>query len=100
MNLRLTAFFGNTEAEGSFVRTLLYVDGAQLSFVDEPNGLKKGVFDVVAVTLNEKNEVVDEFNRTHTIRFPAANLADITRNGLVYSRSCEKPGGYNLRVHA
>jgi VWFA-related protein len=100
LNLRLTAFFANTPAEGSFVRTLLHVDGAQLSFADEPNGVKKGVFDVVAVTLNEKNEVVDEFNRTHTIRFPAQHLDAITGNGLIYSADIpvKKPGTYNFRV--
>jgi hypothetical protein len=54
LNLHLTAFFGNTEQGGSFVRTLLHLDGEQISFVDEPNGMKKAVFDVVAVTLNEK----------------------------------------------
>ena len=100
LNLQLTAFFGNTESEGSFVRTVLYLDGEQISFVDEPNGIKKGVFDVVAVTLNEKNELVDEFNRTHTIRFPAANLADVKQNGLIYTADIpvKKPGAYNFRV--
>ncbi len=100
LNLRLTAYFANTPAEGSFVRTLLHVDGAQLSFADEPNGIKKGVFDVVAVTLNEKNDVVDEFNRTHTIRFPSQHLDAITGNGLIYSADIpvKQPGTYNLRV--
>jgi hypothetical protein len=100
LNLQLTAFFANSATEGSFVRTLLYLDGEQLSFADEPNGLKKGVFDVVAVTLNEKNEVVDEFNRTHTLRFPAANLDALKRNGLIYSADIpvKKPGAYNFRV--
>ena len=100
LNLRLTAFFGNTEREGSFVRTLLHLDGDRISFVDEPNGNKKGVFDVVAVTLNEKNEVVDEFNRTHTIRFPAAYAAAVQQNGLIYSADIpvKKPGAYNVRV--
>ena len=100
LNLQLTAFFANSATEGSFVRTLLYLDGEQLSFADEPNGLKKGVFDVVAVTLNEKNEVVDEFNRTHTLRFPAANLDALKRNGLIYSADIpvKKPGAYSFRV--
>lgn len=100
LNLQLTAFFGNTAPEGSFVRTLLHLDGEQVSFADEPNGMKKAVFDVVAVTLNEKNEVVDEFNRTHTIRFPAANLAAIRKNGLIYSADIpvKKPGVYNFRL--
>jgi len=100
LKLKLTAFFGNTGTEGSFIRTLLHVDGNQMSFVDEPNGLKKGVFDVVAVTLNEKNEVVEEFNRTHTIRFPEANLEGINRNGLIYSADVpvKQSGFYNFRV--
>ena len=100
LNLKLTAFFGNTAAEGSFIRTLVHLDGKQISFVDEPNGLKKGVLDVVAVTLNEKNEVVEEFTRTHTIRFPEANLDDLNRNGLIYSADIpvKKSGFYNFRV--
>jgi hypothetical protein len=100
LDLKLTAFFGNSELEGSFVRTFLYLDGEQLSFVDEPNGIKKGIFDVVAVTLNEKNEVIEDFNRTHTIRFPAANLAYVRQNGLIYSADVpvKKPGAYNFRV--
>jgi len=100
LDLKLTAFFGNTELGGSFVRTFLHLDGEHLSFVDEPNGIKKGVFDVVAVTLNEKNEVIEDFNRTHTIRFPAANLPDVRKNGLIYSADIpvKKPGAYNFRV--
>jgi VWFA-related protein len=100
LDLRVTAFFGNTAAEGSFVRTLLYLDGEQITFTDEPNSMKKAVFDVIAVTLDEKNEVVDEFNRTHTIRFPAANLAGIRQNGVIYTADVpvKKPGAYNFRV--
>lgn len=100
LDLQLTAFFGNTVTEGSFVRTLLYLDGNQIAFTDEPNGMKKAVFDVVAVTLNEKNGVVDEFNRTHTLRFPAANLPQVRQNGLIYTADVpvKKAGAYNFRV--
>ncbi len=100
LDLQLTAFFGNTGSEGSFVRTFLHLAGDQISFVDEPNGVKKGVFDVVAVTLNEKNEVVEDFNGTHTIRFPAENLTVIRQNGLIYTADIpvKKPGVYNFRV--
>lgn len=100
LNLKLTASFGNTASEGSFIRTLVYLDANQISFVDEPNGVKKGVFDVVAVTLNVKNEVVEDFNRTHTIRFPEANLEEINRNGLIYSADIpiKQSGFYNFRV--
>jgi VWFA-related protein len=100
LNLRVTAFFGNTPTEGNFVRALLYLDGKQITFTDDAGGMKKAVFDVVAVTLNEKNNVVDEFNRTHTIKLPAANLADVQRSGLIYSVDVpvKKAGAYNFRV--
>jgi VWFA-related protein len=100
LDLRVTAFFGNTPSEGSFVRTFLYLDGEQITVTDAPNSMKQAVFDVIAVTLNEKNELVDEFNRTHTIRFPAANLAGIRQNGMIYTADvpAKKPGAYNFRV--
>lgn len=100
LDLKLTAFFGNAQSEGSSVRTFIYLDGQQISFADEPNGIKKGIFDVVAVTLNEKNEVVEDFNGTYTIRFPAANLSDVKQNGLIYTAQVpvKKSGVYNFRV--
>lgn len=100
MNLQLTAFFGNTLTGGNFVRSLLHLDGNDITFVDDANGYKKAVLDVVAVTLNEKNEVVDEFNRTHTFRIEAAALPLIKQNGLIYTTdvSVKKTGTYNFRV--
>lgn len=100
MNLGLTAFFGNTPAAGSFVRSLVHILGSDITFADEPGGMKKATFDVVAVTLDEKNNVVDEFTHAHSVRVPAAAIPLIEKNGLVYSADVKvkKPGSYNLRV--
>lgn len=100
LNLQLTAFFGNTPTEGNFVRSLTHLDGNEITFVDDTNGYKKAVFDVVAVTLNEKNEVVDEFNRTHTFKIEAAAIPLIKQNGLIYTTDVpvKKAGTYNFRV--
>lgn len=100
LDLQLTAFFGNTATEGNFVRSLTHLEGNQITFVDEPNGFKKAVLDVVAVTLNEKNEVVDEFTRTHTFKIEAAAIPLIKQNGLIYSTDVpvKKAGTYNFRV--
>jgi VWFA-related protein len=100
LDLRLSAFYGNAQQAGDFVRALVYVDGKQITFTDEPNGMKKAVFDVVAITFNEKNEPVDEFNKTHTIRFPAASLAAIQQNGIIYTADIpvKKAGIYNFRI--
>ncbi|MBS1794297.1 MAG: VWA domain-containing protein [Acidobacteria bacterium] len=100
LNLQLTAFFGNTAQEGSFVRSLVYLGGDDITFIDDPSGYKKAVFDVVAVTLDEKNKVVDEFNRTHTFKVEAAAVPFIKKNGLIYSTDVpvKKAGTYNFRI--
>ena len=100
LNLQLTAFFGNTSTEGNFVRSLVHLNGDEITFVDDANGYKKAVFDVVAVTLNEKNQVVDEFNRTHTFKIEAAAIPLIKQNGLIYTTDVpvKKAGTYNFRV--
>jgi len=100
MNLGLTAYFGNTSAEGSFVRSVIYLSGGDITFTDEPAGMKKAVVDVVAVTMDEKNQVVDEFTRSHTFKVPATALPQIEKHGVVYSADVKvtKPGFYNYRV--
>lgn len=100
LNVQLTAFFVNTPTEGNVVRSLVHLDGNEITFVDEPNGFKKAIFDVVAVTLNEKNEVVDEFNRTHTFKVEAAAMPLIKENGIIYTTDVpiKKAGNYNFRL--
>ena len=100
INVQLTAFFANSASDGNVVRSLFHLDGEDLTFADEPGGQKKVVLDVVAVTLDEKNRVVDEFTRSHTLKFDAAGAAAITQKGLVYAADVpvKKPGTYNFRV--
>lgn len=99
LNLQLTAFFTNANG-GNFVRSMLHLDGNDITFVDQPNGDKKAVFDIVAVTLNEKNDVIDDFNRTHSVTVPASAIPTIKRNGLIYSVDVpvKKDGVYYYRV--
>lgn len=99
MNLRLSASFANSTAEGNFIRAQIYIPGEEISFVDS-NGQKKAVFDVVAVTMNEKNDVIDEFTKTHTFSVDPAALPLIATNGMIYSADVKvmKPGFYNFRV--
>lgn len=100
LNLRLSAFFVSDAAQGNVVRSLVHLDGAEIAFVDDVNGMKKAVLDVIAVTLNEKNEVVDEFNRTHTFKIEARAIPFIKQNGLIYTTDVpvKKVGNYNFRL--
>jgi len=100
MDLRLTAFYGNTAADGNFIRSMIAVRGGDISFVADAGGVQKVVFDVVAVTLDEKNKVIDEFNRTHTLKVDPLTADQIRANGLIYSVDVpvKKDGTYNFRV--
>jgi VWFA-related protein len=99
MNLRMSASFGNSAGEGSFVRAMVHIPGEEVTLIDA-KGAKKASFDVVAVTLNEKNEVIDEFTRTHSFSVDSAAAPLIAKNGLVYTTDVKvlKPGFYNFRV--
>ncbi len=100
LDLSLTAYFVNTPAGGNTVRSFFHIDGRDIKFTDDAAGTKKAVFDVVAVTLNEKNAVVDEFNKGHTLRVPADAVDTLKRNGLIYSTDVpiKKPGTYTFRI--
>jgi VWFA-related protein len=100
MDVRLTTLVGNENAEGSFIRAIFHVKGEDLTFTDEPDGTKKVVLDVVAVTLDEKGKVVDEFNRTYPIRIPKQGVETVMRNGLEYSTDMpiKKSGFYSFRL--
>ncbi|MDQ3801338.1 MAG: VWA domain-containing protein [Acidobacteriota bacterium] len=100
LSLQLTAFFKGAPDGKNFVRSMLHINGDDITFVDQPNGDKRATFDIVAVTLNEKNEVIDDFNRTHSVTVPASAIPVIKQNGLIYSVDVpvKKDGTYYYRV--
>ncbi|NOT48576.1 MAG: VWA domain-containing protein [Acidobacteria bacterium] len=100
MDIRLTTVFGNTASKGSYLRAFFHVDGRDLSLIDENNGGKKTVLDVVAVILDEKGAVVDEFNRSYPIRIPKQGVATVQQYGLDFSTDIpfKKAGLYTFRL--
>ena len=100
VNLRLTSLFGNDRQVGSFVRSLLYIDGSDLTFTEETDGWHKAVFDVLAVTFGDQGQIVDQISRTHTLRVRGAAYQRVRKNGLDYPiiLPIKKAGAYQLRT--
>ncbi|HEX8351471.1 MAG TPA: VWA domain-containing protein, partial [Pyrinomonadaceae bacterium] len=100
LGLRLTSLFSSPAQGSVVVDSLLHVDGSQLRLSDEPDGWKKAVFDVVALTFGEDGQVVDEINRTETMRVRGDVLRSVLSDGFVYVMKVplKKPGSYQLRV--
>jgi len=98
--LRLTSLFGNDPKIGSFVRSMLYVDGSSLTFTEEADGWHQAVFDVLAVTFGDYGQIVDQISKSHTLRVRGATYQNVLKNGLEYQivLPTKKAGAYQLRA--
>lgn len=98
IDVRLTSLFGNT-AGGSFVLSMLHIDPAGLTFTKQPDGWQQAVMDVLAITFDADGQVVEQVNRTQTIRATGDKFQRLMKGGLVYSLSVPaKEGAYQLRI--
>jgi VWFA-related protein len=100
IKLHLTSLFGNDRQVGSFVRSLLYIEGQDLTFTDEAEGWHKAVFDVLAVTFGEDGRIIDQISKTHTLRVRGEVYERVRKNGFDYPiiLPIKKAGAYQLRT--
>ena len=100
VSLRLTSLFGGDAAQGSFLTSLMHIDMSKVKFTEDADGWQKAAIDVIALTYGENGQIVDELNRTETIRARGTALRQLLENGLVYTMRVpvKKPGAYQLRV--
>ncbi|MGA9994532.1 MAG: VWA domain-containing protein [Pyrinomonadaceae bacterium] len=100
IDLRLTSLFANDEKTGTFMRSLVYVDGNGLKFTEDADGWQKATFDIVTMLFGDNGTIVDEVSRTETIKARADALQEIREKGLVATITVpiKKPGGYQMRV--
>jgi VWFA-related protein len=100
VHLQLTTLFANDPKAGSIMRSMLHIDGHDLTFTTEANGTHKCVFDVLAMTFGDNGVPVDQTGRTYTLQLPEALYKLAQRDGLVYyvTVPIKKPGAYQLRI--
>ncbi len=100
ISLRLNALFGNDAKNGSFMRPLLHINAQDLKFTDETDGIKKAVFEVLAVTFGDNGVPIDQVGKSYTIKAKGDDYKRILRDGFVYyfTLPIKKPGAYQFRV--
>jgi len=99
VNFSLTpAFF--QMPDGPVIDARLLIDAADLTFVDEPGGLRKTVIETNIVTLNEQGLPASQLGQDYTMRVTPEQLEEIRRLGLVYRvrHPVKKPGAYLVRA--
>lgn len=100
IEVRLTSLFANNATRGSYIRSLLRIDAAALKFKETADGWHEAVVDVMAVTFDAGGRVVEEVDRTETIRAQGQTYERLLRDGLIYVLNVpvKQPGGYQLRL--
>lgn len=100
LDLRLTSVFLNDPTYGSFVRSLIHVDGNSLTFADEADGGHKATIDVAAVTFDDGGAVVDQRFRTESVQVRGEQYRTARRDGITFGINLpiKKPGAFQLRI--
>ena len=100
VHVRLTSLFANDAKLGSIMRSMLHVNGRDLTFSDEPDGWHKAVFDILAITFGDNGVVVDQIGRTHTIKVKGKTYERVLQSGFSYDIivPIKKAGAYQLRT--
>lgn len=100
IHLKLTSVYGHEVKGGSFVSSMLHIEGKDLTLTEEEGGFHKSIVNIAAVTFSDNGRVVDQNNRTYTIRVNDEQYQKILKHGFLYTIivPVKKPGAYQLRV--
>jgi VWFA-related protein len=100
VDLRLATFFTNTAEDGSFMRSLMYIDGRDLTFTKQPDGMYQTTLDVIGVSFDGSGRLIDASDRIQTLNLREETYLKALRDGLIYTFNVQikKPGAYQLRM--
>ena len=100
VRVRLTTLFSHTEKEGSHINALLFIDGQDLSFTQDPDGSRVSLVDIAAVTFDVDGRQIDGASKTWRFKMTQKNYEELLKTGIVYSMRVpvKKPGAYQMRV--
>ena len=99
ISLRLNSIFGNN-AGGSFVTALLHINTKDVKFVDAPDGSKKAILDVLAMTFGDNGVPVDQVARSFTFTVKPDVYESVLKSGFLlnFTYPVQKAGAYQFRV--
>jgi VWFA-related protein len=101
VHVHLTSLFANDAKVGSLLRSLLYINGSDLTFTEATDGWLNAEFDVVALTFGDNGALIGTpASVTYKLRVRGTVYQRVLHDGLVYSLTVpvKKPGAYQLRA--
>ena len=83
--VRLTTFFVDEAANGTLLRSFVYVDGGDLTFTEEADGWRVAKVDLRGVLFGDNGKVISQQDQTGTFRVRGAQYQRALSDGLVYA---------------
>jgi VWFA-related protein len=99
ITVRLTSLFTNFD-QGSLLRSLLYIDSKDLTFLKEPDGAQVATFDMGIILFGENGRVLDQQMRQVTVRLKKDIYENAMQSGLVYTLDTpiKQAGAFQYRI--
>jgi hypothetical protein len=100
ITLRLNALFANDPRSGSYIKSLLHLDAADLKFSEETDKTRKATFEILVKSFGDNGVPVDQVMRSYTVSLNDESFRRIREEGIVYHVifPVRKPGAYQYRV--
>jgi VWFA-related protein len=100
LHVRLTCLYSEEPKTSAFIRMLLDVDAGDLSYSDQPDGMRSVAVDVAAFALGEHGAIAGSNDRAYRIRLSPEEYQAALSGGLVFKLNVKlaKPGAYQMRV--
>lgn len=100
IEVHVTSLFANTKSEGSFIRSMVYLNPGDLSFATGSDGSRSAKLTLWSILFDVDGRVVQQLNEDRTLKLAAKEYERATQDGLVYQLDvpAKKPGAYQLRI--
>jgi VWFA-related protein len=83
LTVRLTTFFVNQPAEGSLLRSFVYLNPRELTFTEQPDGWRVADIDFKGMVFGDNGKIISEKSEVGTVRLRGAAFDRAMRDGIV-----------------
>jgi VWFA-related protein len=100
VTVRLTSLFGHDAKDGAYVRSMLFIDAADLQWEEATPGRHTARFQVNMLAIGENGQVLAEWRRLVPVALEDAQFRLAQERGILYSvrTRIKEPGAYQMRA--
>jgi VWFA-related protein len=100
ITVRLTSVFGHDGAKSAFVRSLLFIDPADIRFHQDAAGRYAADLQLMVLAIGDNGEILGDWRRALPMRLTKDQYREAREHGIVYSSRMQvkRPGGYQVRA--